>query len=526
MGLPPTSRLQFLDDTGAEAAAPREWRRSLIRLEISVDDLARATLLRNGQPLPLVAKQTAAGLCAYAEWPLSGTGRYRLHLDLDDYQETREVTVIPEKISQDAYANLIDELQTRLPASIAINLQRLGAFAGLQLRPPGETTLEQEFFRLRKAVVGGEARPGLAVLLPAIGRDPHRILRKSEHWVERHQARRIEPVGLIAAYRQASNIDPDTQLPRQVPNVRVEQTADVFENRLVKSYHDQVDLRLRRISAAFQARNLLVSLAEAEELQRSLRRARQAAEFLDDVSQPHQLTTRPTMVLLKRPNYRTLFENYLEFRRTAFVELDEPRLETPLESLPDLYEAWGTLHVIDVLLEVASRTGYQVSPPRLVSHSDGGLYLKVLPDGLPAVELEHKPSGTRACLTPQRSYYRASRPMRSISFGQTPDVTIEVLRPGESPVLYLFDPKYKLDSEADAEAGDGKPKKVDIDKMHAYRDAIRGPSDERVVRYAAILYPGPAIQYGDRIEALPARPLEAEHFDRELERVLEGALAV
>jgi hypothetical protein len=62
--------------------------------------------------------------------------------------------------------------------------------------------------------------------------------------------------------------------------------------------------------------------------------------------------------------------------------------------------------------------------------------------------------------------------------------------------------------------------------MHAYRDAIRGPSDERVVRYAAILYPGPAIQYGDRIEALPARPLDAEHFDRELERVLKGALAV
>jgi predicted component of viral defense system (DUF524 family) len=523
---PPTSRLRFLDEAGTEVAAPREWRRGLVAIDIPADALPNTRLLRNGEPLSLVAKPGPEGLSAFAEWPLSGTGRYRLHLDADDHQEDREITVTPEKISQRAYSQLIDDLQTSLPASIAISLQRLGAFAGVKLRPPGETTIEQDLYRVRRAVLGSETHVGLATLLPAIARDPHQILRKTEHWVDRQRARRIEPVGLIAAYRRSNNIDPEAYLPRQVPDVRVEQTPDVYENRLVKSYHDQVAARLRRIIETLRTSNSPdIALRDAQETEKTLRRARHAASFLDDVSRPHYLPTRPTMVLLKRPNYRTLFGSYIEFRRTAFVELDEPGLETPLESLPDLYEAWGTLRVIHVLLEVAAELGYTADPPRLARHSDGGLYIKVLPDGRPALELKHTITGTQAILTPQRSYYRSGSPIHSISFGQTPDVTVEVIRPGEQPVLFLFDPKYKLDSEADAEPGDGKPKKADIDKMHAYRDAIRGPDERRVVRYAATLYPGPSVRYGDRIEALSAQPLNAAELDARVRAVLLDALA-
>src|SRR5215211_723903 len=161
MDSPPTSRLRFLDETGAELEAPREWRRGLIALDIPIGSLANARLLRAGEPLPLLAKPGPTGLAPYADWPLSGTGRYRLHLDWDDQQETRVVVVSPEKINQAAYGRLIEDLQTTLPASIAISLKRLGAFAGLELRPPALTTLEQELYRLRRAVLGGDRRPGL-----------------------------------------------------------------------------------------------------------------------------------------------------------------------------------------------------------------------------------------------------------------------------------------------------------------------------------------------------------------------------
>ena len=106
-----------------------------------------------------------------------------------------------------------------------------------------------------------------------------------------------------------------------------------------------------------------------------------------------------------------------------------------------------------------------------------------------------------------------------------PDVSLEVLRPSEQPSLYVFDPKYKLDSETDAAVDDGKPKKVDIDKMPAYRDAIRGSGLERVVRYAAILYPGPETRYGDHIEALSARRLQPGVLDDRLVAILTAALS-
>ena len=67
------------------------------------------------------------------------------------------------------------------------------------------------------------------------------------------------------------------------------------------------------------------------------------------------------------------------------------------------------------------------------------------------------------------------------------------------PQIHLFDPKYKI-------AQDGGPKKEDIDKMHAYRDAIRGPHLSRVVGTATILYPGPDRLYEDGICAMSAVP--------------------
>jgi hypothetical protein len=92
-------------------------------------------------------------------------------------------------------------------------------------------------------------------------------------------------------------------------------------------------------------------------------------------------------------------------------------------------------------------------------------------------------------------------------------VALEVSAKAAGPVLILLDPKYKLQSEelpaqAEEEPGvpSGQPKKIDIDTMHAYRDAIRTQSGERVVSYAAILYPGPEVRYPPGIEALTADP--------------------
>jgi predicted component of viral defense system (DUF524 family) len=84
-------------------------------------------------------------------------------------------------------------------------------------------------------------------------------------------------------------------------------------------------------------------------------------------------------------------------------------------------------------------------------------------------------------------------------------VVLEITSANRTHVL-IFDPKYKLDSEQSGEQPKAKPKKADIDAMHAYRDAIRDEQGHRVVQYAAILYPGPTVTYTRNLEAIEADP--------------------
>jgi len=66
---------------------------------------------------------------------------------------------------------------------------------------------------------------------------------------------------------------------------------------------------------------------------------------------------------------------------------------------------------------------------------------------------------------------------------------------------------------------------LDIDKMHAYRNSIRNEEGERVVRYAAVLYPGPKMRYGEGLEAVRAYPGSEEDVENQLEGLLREALS-
>ncbi len=523
MASPPTSaRLRLLDLAGQPLAGPIEWTPAVIEVLVAPEAWDRVRVTLQDQPQAVSLRKLDGTARVVVDWPRSGPGRYRLGLDVDGAQEELLLTVHPRKISTAAYVQLLEDLEARLPAVVALGLQRTGGLAGVALPPPGQTTLAQELARLRRALLGTPGRPGLAAVLTELARDPHRVLRTEELWVRAERARRPPPARLHQALARGHNLDADHR-PTQVVDARVDPTTDVYENRLVLAFTYQVALRLRRLVQILEA-SPGGALDDARALLAMLRVARRRASFLDEVALPAFLPTRTTMVLLRRPPYRAALEGYLEFNRSVAVRLEAPGLEAPLENLPALYQTWGTLEVIAALLDVAVELGYRVISQRLTVRDAGRLYIRVLPDGVEAVVLAHPGSGTEVRLVPERSY-RKTGVLRSISFEQRPDVAVEVRRPGSSPRLYLFDPKYKLDGEVlEGETGDGRPKKVDVDKMHAYRDAIRDEALHRVVHYAAILYPGPEVRYADGIEALPARPGEAGPIEQRLRDVLRVAL--
>lgn len=290
-----------------------------------------------------------------------------------------------------------------------------------------------------------------------------------------------------------------------MPESRVEHSVDVYENRLLRTFHQQVDARLRAVVNHGGSAN---ETETANGLLAELRRARRAASFLDGVSALTEPPSRLTMVLLKRAEYRAGLEGFLEFRRGALVLLDDAALNAPFESIPSLYETWGTLEVIDALSEVAPALGFTVTGEHLFSRKPNQVWIKIL-SARTALELTHSDTGAVLKLKPQRTYSPTSTTgLRSVSFQQIPDVAIELTHPGGGTTVILYDPKYKLDSEDHPEspAPTGSPKKQDIDAMHAYRDSVRDQGGSRVVSYAAILYPGATKTYGPGLAALGARP--------------------
>jgi len=525
MNSPPTSSLRFLDKDGAELTAPAEWASCLVEVALPREDWHRLRLERDDLVLALSVRVLTGERRILADWPASGTGAYELRLTHGDQrQELLGCRIESRKIDAAAYAALLHELESRLPASIVIGLRRMGALAGVTVSEPGQSALGEELVKLRRAVAGTDARPGLAAILKEVARDPHQVPIGGEAWVERKRARRVHP-SRLAQVARAGNLDPDG-VPLRLPEMRPAESADVYENRLLKTFAEQVELRLGRLETALRRRPSSRTrerlLRECRELEEALRPAARAAHFLAAVESLRHVPDRLSMVLLRRPAYRAALEGLLDLRRRAGARLEEPRLEAPLEQLPHLYETWGALQAIDSLLELGQELGFRVIRQDVVVREPSGVFIRVPIGNRPALELRRESDDTVVRLIPQRHYESDSIPYRSASFRQKPDIAVEVERPGERGSICIFDPKYKLRGEDVGE--DGKPKKEDVDTMHAYRDAIRDGEGRRVVRHAAILYPGPSKAFGDGLGAISAVPGATTSLREELRAVLTSAL--
>ena len=192
--------------------------------------------------------------------------------------------------------------------------------------------------------------------------------------------------------------------------------------------------------------------------------------------------------------------------------------------------------MIAAILDVGDDLGFVTQEQRIARHTDHSVFIRVLPDGQPALVMVHPDDGGEIRVIPQKSFGRTARPYRSISFAQRPDLTVQTSRPGAHTQLLVFDPKYKLRSEGMAgstaedddslEGEPGQPKKVDIDKMHAYRDAIRDDRLRPVVSHAAILYPGATVEYDGGVAALSALPDDPKPLIDAVKDILRTALRI
>lgn len=157
---------------------------------------------------------------------------------------------------------------------------------------------------------------------------------------------------------------------------------------------------------------------------------------------------------------------------------------------PTLYEYWTWFTLTRAFLHL----GFSLAPnsaDHLFRLSARGLTVRPLQGDASAIDLLAGDRRVRILYNPTYTV----REGRSVTHDLRPDIVVEICHPDGRRQLHAFDAKYRREWHPEGEGGFWIPTREDIDKMHAYRDAVGQVSAEgfqRVLQHAVVLFPAPA----------------------------------
>ena len=497
MSLVSSDRPQFWDGRTLRESPP-EWSDGWLVLPEGLGDWQRIRSSVQGSRVPVSLELVKGTPCMLVPWGRANPGRYRIEASSTELTWCSTVEVEPRTISRDAFGQLLQELSCQLPASIALALDKCGAYLPIDRVAQQPSTLEEEFQRLRWTVEGwpddsGKVT-GLKAVLASIRRGPiTRLAREPElRPVERALRPDLTRLGPLLATLPSD----DQGRPRRVVDLRPVETVDTPENRFIAHFSAVVARRLRRLIAMAPE---VPGLEEREvsDLFSTTRRAIKSVPQLLELSP--RGTPPSSLAMMRLPHYRQALGLWSRFRHSLTATLDERLLDAPLDNLPYLYELWATLMALQGTIDAVAESSWTVESHVIFKESSYGFAIEPLLGGRPALIARSKDRSLRLEFIPQATASAGGSEFASISNSMRPDVAVKIWRANALETVLLFDPKYKRQNQG--------PVAEDINKMHTYRDAIRGRGQRRVVRYAAIMYPGTAEKdYAGRVGAISAIP--------------------
>jgi len=110
---------------GAPIDGPSEWTPALTEVLVDPEERKEVHLRVQGEVMQVYLKHVAGEERVLVDWPRSDCGHYRLQLGIPEGSEQRLVTISPQKISRDEYTQMLEDLETRLPAAVALALKSL-----------------------------------------------------------------------------------------------------------------------------------------------------------------------------------------------------------------------------------------------------------------------------------------------------------------------------------------------------------------------------------------------------------------
>ncbi len=307
--------------------------------------------------------------------------------------------------------------------------------------------IESEIYKLRNTFRKIEAHP-------------LRSLKKEEVLMKRERVKSVTPrnIAWMERYGEAFGATP-TKLPSHIQTSKVEETFDVYENRVI----------------LFQLKEL-ASLLKKYRTVHDRDIQRKAVQFLDWISlwkksiflqqiKSHSGTVKITQVFRKHPVYRLWYQWFHSLYQFKTITFD---LQQKL-SLKDtylLYEMWCFMQIIRTLREL----GLLEDTAELFTKKEEYYFLRLAENKESIVRLKNG-----AKLIYQKIIQSNTNPYYSYTQRMIPDIVIEY-----QEHLYVMDPKYRIPANLPMALGE----------MHKYRDGIVSrENDSTVVKEVYILTP-------------------------------------
>ncbi len=419
------------------------------------------------------------------------------------------LTVIPRKIDQERYVLLLADLQ-QVVHSLVYTLA--GGAEGVTVQATAmeqEHTLIEEYYRLFDARF-----VQLEQAVTRLARRPRTILRSTTRRVPTGQVRDLSRLTDRLVQDGCAVGSDGPALPAAVTEEGSVVTTDTYENRLLKWLLDELWRRARYFTTIADAQ------VPASPLQRLAGRSHTVAQrlgtlralpFLADVG---TLTAwhGPNHVLQRDPDYRQVYRYWQDLRRCPFITVESPLFHIPLHALPQLYEYWCAVQVVQALLDLPT---VAVQMQRLVqaqhaidAEPSNRPYTFTLVEDTPLLTLtwqrrtlhlryqpRYRPAPRGQHTAPDAGLCALDRHTR------VPDLALEVEQDGQPPRVLVFDAKYRLD------ASGGVPADA-LAEAYSYLGGIGLCNGTRATRTAVLLYPGQgaAEHYPSGVGALPLLP--------------------
>lgn len=204
-----------------------------------------------------------------------------------------------------------------------------------------------------------------------------------------------------------------------------------------------------------------------------------------------------TMVLQQKTGYNTVFKIWQVLK--FYLDMFDSQAQVSMKSISEIYELWCFLEIRDILLNTLSfeesiqNKNYLTLKDLEYKMKDGfgGAFEFERNDGI-KIRLAHEPVFTKFTI-----------PVRTFWSTQKPDLLMEVTLSNNKKYLWIFDAKYRVDSNNHLDLNSSELDYVpedSINQMHRYRDSLinfseysssqASPNLSRPVFGAFALYPG------------------------------------